>query len=62
MCVQKTKEKVLKTIATNFDPYNFNGPILNRARLFMLTLQIDKSLGWNDELLAERLKEWKKHC
>ena len=41
-----TKRLVLKTIAMNFDPYNFNGPVLNRARLFMHRLQIDKSLGW----------------
>ena len=53
-----TKRLVLKTIAMNFDPYNFNGPVLNRARLFMHRLEIDKSLGWDTELSADQIREW----
>ena len=41
----------------NFDPHNFNGPVMNRARLFMHRLQIDKSLGWDTELSADQIRE-----
>ena len=54
-----TKRLILKSIAANFDLYNFNGPILNRSRIFMHGLQCDKSLGWDDPLSHERIKEWK---
>ena len=40
-----TKRLILKSIASNFDPYNFKGPILNRARVFMHELQLNTSLG-----------------
>ena len=40
------------------DIYNFNGPILNRCRLFMHKLQCKKDLEWDDILPEEIVKEW----
>ncbi|XP_068204707.1 uncharacterized protein [Palaemon carinicauda] len=54
-----TKRSILGSIASNFDSYNINGPVFNGAGLFMHGLQCDKSLGWDDILPAEKLKEWK---
>ena len=54
-----TKRLILKSIAKNFDLYNFNGPLLNRARLFMHNLQCNKTLGWDTRLPNESLKLWK---
>ncbi len=54
-----TKRLVLKTLAQNFDLFYFNGPILNRARLFMHDLQTDKSLGWDSILSNDQIHEWK---
>lgn len=54
-----TKRKILKTIAANFDPYNFDGPIINRARIFLHELQLKKDLGWDDKLSAESYREWR---
>ncbi|XP_068234742.1 uncharacterized protein [Palaemon carinicauda] len=53
-----TKRLILRSIASNFDLYNFNGPVFNRSRVFMHGLQCDKSLGWDDPLSQERMKEW----
>lgn len=54
-----SKRKVLQSIAENFDPYNFDGPVLNRARLFLHEIQLQKELSWDDCLSKEQLKEWK---
>ncbi len=54
-----TKRFILATLAKNFDPFNYNGPLLNRARTFMHDLQCEKTLDWNTELSKEQLKEWK---
>ena len=54
----KTKRQILKSIAEHFDPYGFNLPILNRARLFLHELQMDKSIGWDTILNHDRLHEW----
>lgn len=53
-----SKRTILKSIAENFDPYNFDGPVLNRARIFMHKLQQRKDLGWDDVLYKEELNEW----
>ena len=49
-----TKRNVLRSIASNFDIFNFNGPILNRARIFLHNLQMNNKLGW-DEIIGEDL-------
>ena len=54
-----TKRKVLMTIASVYDVFNFEGPILNRARLFLHKLQSDKDFGWNKPLNTELMREWK---
>ncbi|XP_066989228.1 uncharacterized protein [Macrobrachium rosenbergii] len=54
-----TKRTILRSIASQYDLYNFNGPILNRSRMFMHGLQCRKDMGW-DDLLPEKLqREWK---
>ena len=50
-----TKRKVLQTIASQWDAYNINAPLLNRSRLFLHRLQIDKTLDWDTVLSSELL-------
>jgi len=57
-----TKRQILSTIASNFDLYNFCGPLLNRARIFLHDLQLTKSLNWDDKLSQEQLKTWQNIC
>ena len=54
-----TKRQILSTIASQYDIYNFNGPIMNRSRLFMHSLQCSKDLGWDDILPQSHQREWK---
>lgn len=53
-----TKRKILKSVASQYDPLNLQGPCLNRARLFLHRLQNDGGLGWDERLSSERTKEW----
>ena len=53
-----TKRQVLQSIASQYDIYNLNGPLLNRARLHIHKLQCEKDLGWDDKLCPETLNEW----
>ncbi len=57
-----TKRSVLATIASYFDPYSFDGHILNRARFFMHSLQLQKDLSWDQSLSVEQCREWKNIC
>jgi hypothetical protein len=50
-----TKRQILSSIASNFDLFNFNGPLLNRARLFMHQLQCDSALSWDKKLSPDKL-------
>ena len=54
-----TKRLILQSLASNFDLYNINAPITNRAKLFMHQLQIDKKLDWDTRLPENLQKEWK---
>ena len=54
-----TKRSILRTVAAQFDIYNFNLPILNRSRVFMHNLQCDKSLGWDAKISPDLQREWK---
>jgi len=53
-----TKRKVLKTIASQYDVFNIQGPCLNRSRLFMHGIQCDKSLGWDTVLPDKLQRDW----
>ena len=53
-----TKRQILSSIATQFDLFGFNGPVLNRSRLFLHGLQCDKTLGWDDKLSDGLIREW----
>ena len=57
-----TTRKVLKSVAENFDPYNFQGPLLNRAKLFLHELQCNKLYQWDTILPKAVLKEWGNIC
>ena len=54
-----SKRTVLSSIAAQFDMYNFNGPLLNRARSFLHDLQCRSDIGWDDILEKEKLNDWK---
>ena len=54
-----TKREILSSIASNFDIFNFNGPLLNRARLFLHELQCRSELSWDAKLSEMYLKNWK---
>ena len=54
-----SKRQILSTIAAQFDLFQYNGPLLNRARLMLHDLQCDKELSWDETLSDELLKEWK---
>ena len=54
-----TKRTVLRSIASQFDIYNYNGPIMNRSRLFLHRLQSNKEIGWDQPLSLDLIKEWK---
>ena len=57
-----TKRAILSSIASQYDIYNFNGPLLNRARLFLHDLQCDQNTGWDDKLSNDALREWRNIC
>ena len=57
-----TKRKILKTVAERFDPCNFDGPVFNRARLFLHSLQVQTDVGWDQGLLPDKAHEWLNIC
>ena len=57
-----TKRQVLKSVASNFDPLNIGAPLLNRARLFLHTLQCDQNLTWDEKISGSRKNEWNNIC
>ena len=56
-----TKRSILSTIATNYDIYNYNCPLLNRAKLLLHKLQ-NKKLDWDTIIDVEDQAEWNKIC
>ena len=54
-----TKRKILASIASNFDIFQINGPLLNRARIFMHDLQCNPKLNWDTVLDNESICTWK---
>ena len=54
-----TKRQVLSTIAAQFDLLNFNGPLMNRSKLFLHRLQCQKQLEWDEKLSADQTSEWR---
>ena len=57
-----TKRHILQSIASQFDVFGFNLPLFNRCRLFMHSLQCQKSLSWDQTLSIQQIKEWKNIC
>ena len=58
-CAANTKRKILSSLASNFDVFQFVGPLLNRARLFVHLLQCEQTLEWDTVLSEMRLREWR---
>ena len=46
----KSKRQILATLHSVYDIFNFYGPILLRAKIFMQKLQEDHSLKWDTTL------------
>lgn len=57
-----TKRLILQSVASQYDTFNFQGPCLNRARLFLHSLQTSKNLSWDDDLGSDKKQEWVKIC
>ena len=55
----ETKRSILSSIASQYDLFNYNGPIMNRAKLFLHKLQLDQDLGWDAKISDNLIKEWK---
>ena len=55
-----TKRTALASLAENFDIFQFAGPVLNLARLFVHKLQCDQNLGWDTKLRMPQLSEWRR--
>ena len=53
---------MLSTLAANYDIFQMNGPILNKARLHIHALQCNKEIGWDDKLDETCLQNWQKIC
>ena len=58
----QTKRNILKSIASQYDLFGFNIPILNRSRIFMHKLQCNKKLDWDTQIDKELQHEWKLIC
>ena len=54
-----TKREILRSIASNFDPFNISGPLLNRAKIFMHDLQCTKGLDWDSKLTDKQCGDWR---
>ena len=54
-----TKREILSSIASQFDPFGYNTPILMRARLFLHSLQSDVGIDWDHTLSTAILREWR---
>ena len=54
----KTKREILSSIASQYDVFGYNSPILLRSRLFMHGLQCRRDLGWDVGLDDEDIREW----
>ena len=57
-----TKRKILKSIASNYDVLNISSPLLNRARLFLHSLQMDSTYGWDTPIRVTEDNTWKLIC
>ena len=55
-----TKRTVLRSIASCYDIFNFNLPLLNKAKLFMHALQCKSKLNWDEILPENDVAEWKR--
>lgn len=57
--VANTKRRILSTLHSIYDPLGIMLPTLNRARLFLHSLQLDSGLAWDTELDLSKQKQWK---
>lgn len=57
-----TKRKILQSIASNYDVFNYNAPLLNRSKLFLHELQTKFKLTWDEEIPQTMMNEWINIC
>ena len=53
-----TKRQILSSLNGVYDIYNIYGPMLNRSKLFLQKLQLDKTIEWDTVLPDSLQKEW----
>ncbi len=53
-----TKRQILKELNSNYDLMNMNLPVLNRAKLFLRSLQLDSKINWDDHIGSKRIQLW----
>lgn len=58
----KSKRQILSSINSVFDPLGMLIPLLNRAKLFLHSLQCQKGLTWDEGLSREQLQLWNNIC
>lgn len=57
-----TKRKILQTLNAQFDPIGMCLPLLNRAKFFLHSLQLDKDVEWDTKIGPDRCSEWARIC
>lgn len=57
-----TKHKVLQTLNSQYELIGIYLPVLNRAKFFLHSLQLDKNLNWDDWLGSDHCREWVRIC
>ena len=58
----KSKREIIQSINSNFDPLGIALPLMNRAKIFLHDLQLDKTVSWDSTLNNEKLHQWRKIC
>ena len=54
-----TKRSILSTLASQYDIFGTNIPVMNRSKLFMHKLQKSKNIDWDTNLSSDLKREWK---
>ena len=57
-----TKRVILQSVASNYDIFNYNAPLLNRAKIFLHDLQTKYKFSWDEIIPNNILVEWRNIC
>ena len=58
----RSKRQVLSAVASQYDLFGYNLPIMNRCKLFLHNLQCRQDLSWDDALPDSDVKAWHNIC